>query len=156
MNAGPVGREAATRDIRRGTQRHLAALGLVSVAEMPLPNGRRADLMALAPDGEIWIIEIKSSLEDFRADRKWPEYLAFADRFYFATLPDGPVGAFPSEAGLILADAFDADILRRPERHALNPATRRKLLIGLARLAAGRLLAATDPQARFPDLAEGV
>src|SRR5215475_5199827 len=100
--------------IARGTQRLLTALGRTCVAELPLPSGRRADLVALADDGEIWIIEIKSSVADFRADQKWQDYRLHCDRMLFATATDVPQDIFPSDAGVIVSDAFGAHIVREP------------------------------------------
>ena len=90
-------------DIARGTSRVLAAHGLRAIAELSLANGRRADLIAIGEAGEVWIAEIKSSLEDFRADQKWPEYRDFCDRLFFAVSPDFPSEVLPPETGLIVA-----------------------------------------------------
>src|SRR6478609_3965642 len=89
--------------IARGTQRLLTALGRTCVAELPLPSGRRADLVALADDGEIWIIEIKSSIADFYADQKWQDYRLHCDRLLFATSLEVPCEIFPPDTGLIVA-----------------------------------------------------
>src|SRR5882672_12684422 len=98
--------------IARGTARLLRSLGFSCISELPLPSGRRADLVALNDRGEIWIVEIKSSVEDLRADQKWPEYRAHCDRLFFATALHVPLEIFPDDAGLILADAFGAAIER--------------------------------------------
>ena len=98
--------------IRRGVCRRLRAEGLALIPEVTLRSGRRADLVALAGDGMITIVEIKSSIEDFRADAKWRDYCLHSDHFYFATGPDVPAEIFPAEAGLIVADAYGAEILR--------------------------------------------
>jgi hypothetical protein len=132
--------------VRRGMSRHLRALGMVALPEVVLKSGRRPDLMALAPDGAFWIIEIKSSVADFRADHKWPEYRAFSDRFAFATLDDVPTDIFPQDAGLFIADAYGAACLREPTLDPLAAARRKSLLITFARHAAGRLQAIEDPQ----------
>src|SRR5579885_1766861 len=108
--AVPVdGRQSPTAlAIARGTARFLHALGYCVVSELPLPSGRRADLVALGGDGEIVIVEIKSSVADFRADQKWIDYRRHCDRLYFATIIDVPREIFPAGAGLIVADAFGA------------------------------------------------
>ena len=131
--------------IGRGTARFLHSLGLSTVRELCLASGRRADLVALSPDGELWIVEIKSSVEDFRADRKWPDYRLYCDRLFFATALDVPLTIFPHDAGLILADAFGASILREAPEHRLPAARRRSMMLRFAHSAAGRLQALTDP-----------
>jgi hypothetical protein len=98
--------------VSRGTQRLLMTLGLSCVAELPLLSGRRADLVALGGDGEIWIVEIKSSIEDFRADQKWTDYRMHCDRLFFATAEHVPFDIFPADAGLILADSYGAELVR--------------------------------------------
>jgi hypothetical protein len=137
--------------VARGTRRLLASLGFVSVPEVPLPDGRRADLMALGSDGELVIVEIKSSVADFRTDAKWPDYRAACDRLFFAVPESVPVGIMPEEAGLIVADGFGAAVLREAPGHRLAPATRRALTLRLARLTAARLHALVDPAAAAPD-----
>ena len=101
--------------VARGTQRLLVTLGHSCVCELPLASGRRADLVALRHDGEIWIIEIKSSIEDFRVDQKWPDYRLHCDRLYFATAAHVPAEIFPPDAGLIVADAYGGELLRSLE-----------------------------------------
>lgn len=141
----PAGREAVTAEVRRGTMRLLAELGLASLAEVGLATGRRLDLLALAADGSFWAIEIKSSLADLRADAKWGEYLEFADRFFFAVAPTFPLDALPPGEGLIVADRFEAAILREGPLRPLPGARRRALLLRFARLAAARAHALADP-----------
>ncbi|MBL8589873.1 MAG: MmcB family DNA repair protein [Methylobacteriaceae bacterium] len=131
--------------VARGARRLLASLGFASVTEASLPDGRRADLLALGADGELVIVEIKSSLADFRADAKWPDYRAACDRLYFAIPPDMPADIMPDDAGLIVADGFGAAILRGAPTHRLAPATRRALTLRFARVAAVRLHALSDP-----------
>src|SRR3984893_17361355 len=104
--------------VARGTQRLLLALGLSCVAELPLLSGRRADLVALGGDGEIWIVEIKSSVEDFRTDQKWTDYRLHCDRLFFATAEHVPLDIFPPDTGLILADCYGAELVRVPPRCA--------------------------------------
>lgn len=131
--------------VARGARRLLRALGYASLPEVGLPSGRRADLMALGADGEIVIVEIKSSLADFRIDQKWPEYRAHCDRLYFAIPPTLDPQIMPPDAGLIVADGFGAETLREAPLHRLAPATRRALTLRFAGLAADRLHALGDP-----------
>lgn len=143
----PVDRRQSERAlaIRRGVCRRLRAEGLALIPEVTLRSGRRADLVALGQDGTITIVEIKSSVEDFRADAKWQDYLIHADRFYFATGPHVPAEIFPSDAGLIVADPFGAEILRESAEAKLPPATRKEMLIRIARAGAHRLHDLEDP-----------
>src|SRR5215469_16590630 len=114
------GRQSETAlAIARGTARYLRALGYCVVSELPLPSGRRADLVALGGDGEVLIIEIKSSAADFRADQKWMEYRVHCDRLFFATVVDVPREIFPKDAGLMVADAFGASIACEAPEHRL-------------------------------------
>lgn len=131
--------------IRRGTLRLLASLDFFALPEITLVSGRRADLVAVSRTGAIWIIEIKSSREDLRMDTKWPEYRPFCDRLYFATLPDVPDALFPPDAGLIVADSFGGEVVRQAADHALPAATRKALLVRLARIGAARLATLHDP-----------
>jgi hypothetical protein len=128
--------------VRRGVQRLLTELGMHVLPELSLASGRRADLVALTRQGDIWIIEIKSSIEDFRVDRKWPEYRLFSDRFFFATHPEVPAEIFPEECGFILSDGYGAEILREAPEHRLVAATRKALMTRIARAGMARLLAA--------------
>lgn len=131
--------------IRRGTGRLLRMRGFALVPEVTLRSGRRADLLAVNRTGEIWIVEIKSSIEDFRTDRKWPDYAAHADRLFFATGPDVPLDIFPAETGLILADGYGADIVRDAPCTKLSAARRKEVTIRFARTAAHRLHDLDDP-----------
>jgi hypothetical protein len=135
--------------VARGTQRLLSSLGLSCVSELPLASGRRADLVALRIDGEFWIVEIKSSIEDFRVDQKWPEYRQHCDRLFFATAEHVPLGIFPEDAGLILADGYGAAIIREAPEHRLHAAARRSMMLSFARTAAGRLQALSDPSGLY-------
>ena len=128
--------------VRRGVQRLLAETGAVTLPELSLKTGRRADLVALSRLGEIWIIEIKSSIEDFRVDRKWPEYRDFCDRFFFATHPSVPAEIFPDNCGFILSDGYGAEILRDAPEHRLAAPTRKALTLRFARASAARITAA--------------
>ncbi|TPW28427.1 MmcB family DNA repair protein [Martelella alba] len=125
--------------VRRGVQHLLRHMRHAAIAEMTLRNGRRADLISLSDKGEIWIIEIKSSLEDFRVDHKWPDYRAYCDRLFFATHAAVPLDVFPEDCGLVLADRFGAEILREAPEHRLPPARRKALTLEFSRLAAERL-----------------
>jgi hypothetical protein len=131
--------------IRRGALRLLHTLGYAAVAELPLGSGRRADLVALGGDGEIWIVEIKSSLADFRADRKWHEYRLYCDRLLFAVAPEFPATALPEDAGLVVADAYGGALVRDGALHPLGAARRKALLVRFGRAAAVRLANAQDP-----------
>jgi hypothetical protein len=137
--------------LARGVCRAVALLGYVSLLEFPLANGRRADVLALGKTGEFAIVEIKSSLADFRADRKWPSYRDFADRLYFAVPNDFPRALIPEECGLMVADAFGAAVLREASATPLNPARRRALTLRFARIAASRLRRQLDPEAALLD-----
>ena len=128
--------------VRRGVQRLLREMGAHVLPELSLATGRRADLVALTRQGDIWIIEIKSSIEDFRVDRKWPDYRLHSDRFFFATHPGVPAEIFPEECGFILSDGYGAEILRDAPEHRMAAATRKALMLRIARAGAARLLAA--------------
>lgn len=132
--------------VARGTMRLMYALGRACVAEMPLPSGRRADLVALGPDGEIWIAEIKSSLADLRADDKWQDYRMHCDRLFFAFPQDLPCEIFPPDTGQIVADAYGAQIVCAAPEHRLPAATRKSMLVRFAQTAALRLSRIADPQ----------
>jgi hypothetical protein len=134
--------------VARGTTRLLHSLGYSVVSEVALGSGRRADLVALSAAGEIWIVEIKSSITDLRADRKWLDYRRNCDRLFFATTLEVSREAFPPETGLIVADAFGAAIAQEAPEHRLAAATRKRTLIAFARTAALRLAALADPQGR--------
>lgn len=110
-----------------------------------MPDGRRADLLALRPDGGFCVIEVKSGARDFLADAKWRDYRAWCDRFYFAVDLDFPQALLPDDTGLLVAEGPGAVLLREAPVHPLAPARRRALLMRFALLAAGRLAALTDP-----------
>ncbi|MET3793840.1 MmcB family DNA repair protein [Aquamicrobium terrae] len=128
--------------VRRGVQRLLMEMGAHVLPELSLATGRRADLVALTRQGDIWIIEIKSSVEDFRVDRKWPDYRLHSDRLFFATHPGVPAEIFPPDCGFILSDGYGAEIMREAPEHRLPAATRKALMLRMARAGAARLLAA--------------
>jgi hypothetical protein len=135
--------------IARGTARYLHALGYGVVSELPLPSGRRADLVALGSGGEILIVEIKSSIADFRADEKWMDYRLHCDRLFFATSLEVPREIFPADAGLIVADAFGASILSEAPEHQLGAARRKSVMLRFAHAAALRLQALADPHGPY-------
>jgi hypothetical protein len=144
------GRQSPTAlAIARGTARHLHALGYCVVSELPLPSGRRADLVALGGSGEIVIVEIKSSVADFRADQKWMDYRLHCDRLFFATVIDVPCEIFPKDTGLIIADAFGAAIICEAPEHRLPAPTRKAMMLRFAHAAALRLQALADPQGPY-------
>src|SRR5258708_34768864 len=120
---------AASVLLARGICRALEQLGYASLREFPLANGRRADILALGKTGDLMIIEIKSSVADFRADRKWAFYREFADRLYFAVPNEFPALLIPEECGLIVADPFGAALLRPGTLTPLVPARRRTLTL---------------------------
>ncbi len=131
--------------IQRGVGRFLRTHRMAMVTELPLASGRRADIVAVDGAGEIWIVEIKSSVEDLRADMKWPDYSQHCDRLFFATHSGVPAELFPDEAGLILADAYGAELARDAPEHRLTGATRKAMLLRFAHAAAQRLHALYDP-----------
>lgn len=146
------GRQSETAlGVQRGTGRLLRTLGFSLVTEMPLASGRRADIVALAPGGDFWIVEIKSSLADLRADGKWPEYRVHCDRLFFAAPPALGRDIFPGEAGFIAADSYGAEILDEAPEHRMPGPTRKAMTLRFARLAALRLHSFADPAARFDE-----
>jgi hypothetical protein len=140
------GRQSETAlAVARGTMRLLLSHGFCCVSELPLPSGRRADLVALAASGEIWIVEIKSSVADFRADTKWMDYRAHCDRLFFATTLAVPCEIFPQDTGLIVADSFGGRVVCDAPEHKLSAATRKTMLLRVAQCAALRLQSLIDP-----------
>ena len=133
--------------LTRGACRALEQLGYVSLVEFPLANGRRADILALGKTGDLVIVEIKSSVADFRADRKWSNYRDFSDRLYFAVPNDFPRPLIPDECGLMVADSFTAAVLRDGSTTKLDARRRRALTMRFARIAATRLRRLLDPEA---------
>jgi hypothetical protein len=128
--------------VRRGVQILLHDMRHALLPELVMSSGRRVDLITLSEKGEIWIIEIKTSLEDFRVDRKWPEYRDYCDRLFFATHKDVPLDIFPEECGLFLSDGYGAHMLRDAPEHRLPPATRKSVTLNFARAASQRLMLA--------------
>ncbi len=133
--------------IARGVCRFLVEAGFAPVTEFAPAPGLRVDVAALGRDGEIWVIECKSSVADFRSDRKWRGYLEWCDRYFFAAGEAAPDEIFPAEEGLIRADGYGAAILREAPLRKLAPARRKALTLRLGRAAALRLRAGLDPGA---------
>lgn len=131
--------------LARGVCRHLLHHGFVTVEELVPAPGLRVDVMALGPKGEVWIVECKSSRADFSSDRKWQNYLEWSDRFFWAVDGDFPVDLLPPETGLILADSYDAEIVRMAPDTPLAGARRKVMVQKFARHAALRLQACRDP-----------
>jgi hypothetical protein len=140
------GRQSQTALIvARGAMRLLLSHGFTCVSELPLPSGRRADLVAIGRGGEIWIVEIKSSVADFRADQKWMDYRMHCDRLFFATTIEVPCEIFPKDTGLIVADGFGGEILCEAPEHRLPAPTRKAMTLRIAQCAALRLQSLIDP-----------
>jgi len=135
----------AGQRLGRGVCRGLRALDFVCVEELVPAPGLRVDVMALGPRGEVWVVECKSGRADYRADRKWQGYLDWCDRFFWAVDASFPVDLLPEGTGLILADAFDAEVIRMAPETALSPARRKVVLRTFARTAAARLQGLRDP-----------
>jgi hypothetical protein len=146
MPAQPVDEPSAIAVLlARGVCRALQRLGHAALVEFPLTNRRRADILCLGKAGDFIIIEIKSSVADFRADRKWMTYRDFADRLYFAVPDHFPQVLIPEECGLMVANPFDAALLRDGRLTPLSSGRRRALTLRFARLAATRLHRHLDP-----------
>lgn len=133
--------------IWRGTARLLRTLDFCCLAEISLASGRRADLLALGPKHQLWIVEIKSSVADFKSDSKWPDYRQHCDRFFFATHPGVPQEIFPRDTGLIVSDGYGAAIIRDAPEHKLTAASRKAVTLRFARNGANRLHNLLDPEA---------
>ena len=133
--------------LARGVGRALAERGFASLTEISLANGRRADVMGLGRAGEVVIVEVKSSLQDFRSDSKWPEYRDYCDRFYFAVAEDFPRAEIPEDCGLIVADGFGGAVLREAPLIALGAARRKAVTLRFALVSADRLRRLLDPAA---------
>lgn len=133
--------------VQRGVMRLLRGqYDFTCLAEVPLANGRRADVLGIGPKCEIWIVEIKSSLSDFQVDTKWPHYKKFCDRFFFAKPPELDPDIFPTSEGLLVADSHDAAILRMPPDAPMPAARRKAMILKLARLGADRVHTLMDPR----------
>ncbi|MBD3764718.1 MAG: MmcB family DNA repair protein [Rhodobacterales bacterium] len=147
LSAPPVPLTPGQR-LARGVCRHLRTLDFATVEEFVPAPGLRVDVMALGPRGEIWVVECKSGRADYAADRKWQSYLDWCDRFFWAVDAEFPRDLLPGDTGLILADGYDAQVLRLPDEVRLPPARRRALTQALARTAALRLQGLRDPSLR--------
>lgn len=147
-----AGDETAAADERlaaalaRGVSRTLRAHGGATLTEFTLRTGRRVDVIGVDDEGRVTIVEIKTSVADFRSDGKWPEYLDFCDYFYFAVPEDFPRDLLPDTCGVMVADAYEALILVPSETRPVNGSRRRALILRFARAAAQRLNAYTDPR----------
>ena len=149
MELPPDRRQSETAlAVARGVRRMLRHLDFSTLPELTLASGRRADLVAVDGRATIHIVEIKSSVADFRTDSKWPDYRLHCDRLYFAIPRDMPVEIMPDDAGLIIADAYGAEVYREAPEHRLAPATRRAVLLRFAQAAADRLHDLADPHRR--------
>jgi hypothetical protein len=135
--------------LARGVCRHLRALDFVTLVEFVPERGKRLDVMALGPKGEFWVIECKSSRADFTSDGKWGGYLEWGDRYFWAVDAEFPTDLLPDGTGLIIADPYDAEILRMGPETVLAPARRRAVMQRFARHAALRLQAVRDPGLGF-------
>jgi len=133
--------------LARGVARHLGHLGMASVEELVPARGLRVDVMALGRKGEVWVVECKSSRADFMSDGKWQGYLEWCDRFFWAVDADFPVELLPEGTGLIIADAYDAEIIRMAPEDKLPPARRKAVIQSFASCAARRLQMLRDPGA---------
>ena len=133
--------------LARGVCRHLRSMDFVCVEELVPARGLRVDVMALGPKGEVWVIECKSSRADFMSDSKWQGYLEWCDRFFWAVDADFPTELLPDETGLILADAYDAEVVRMAPEDKLAAARRKMMVQKFARTAAMRLQCLRDPTA---------
>jgi hypothetical protein len=131
--------------LARGVCRHLAARDFMPLPEVVPERGRRVDVMALGPRGEIWVVECKSSRADFLSDAKWQGYLDWCDRYFWAVDAAFPADLLPEGTGLIIADDYDAEILRMGPETRLAPARRAALIRRFARDAARRLQRLGDP-----------
>ena len=131
--------------LARGVSRHLASHGFACVEELVPTRGLRVDVMALGPKGEVWVVECKSSRVDFTSDAKWQGYLEWADRFFFAVDEDFPTELLPHDQGLIIADSYNAEIIRMAPEAKLAAARRKVMVQKFATTAARRLQVLRDP-----------
>lgn len=131
--------------LARGVCRHLVSHGFVTVEELVPVPGLRVDVMALGPKGEIWIVECKSGRADLQSDQKWQGYLEWCDRFFWAVDQNFPTELLSGDSGLIIADGYDAEILRFGTAKPLAPGRRKAVIQRFARHAALRWHAARDP-----------
>jgi hypothetical protein len=142
----PDGRQSVTAlMVQRGVCRLMHQHGFASLTEFTMASGRRADVIGLSPEGLVWIVEIKSSAQDFLSDHKWHEYGDYCDRFAFAIPVEMQRDLIPQEAGLLVADQFGAEIIRQLPDHPLHASRRKALTLQFSRMAAQRLHALFDP-----------
>ena len=132
--------------ISRGVMRHFAQIGLSSLSEFSPTRGLRVDIVALGPSDEIWIVECKSGKNDFKSDNKWHNYLDWCDRYFWAVAAEFPIDILPCDTGLIIADPYDASILREAPLNKVSVARRKKLIKSIAKSACNRLLVHIDPK----------
>ena len=126
--------------------RHFSQIGLSSLSEFSPIRGLRVDIITLGMSDEIWIVECKSGQSDFKSDKKWQNYLDWCDRYFWAVDANFPIGILPSDTGVIIADSYDASILRDSPLNKLSAARRKKIMNSVARSACNRLLLHTDPK----------
>ncbi|HKQ11353.1 MAG TPA: MmcB family DNA repair protein [Rhizomicrobium sp.] len=126
-------------EVARGVSRLLLEEGYAPILEFTLPNGRRLDVAAIGPGGEMLGVEIKVALADLRGDNKWPEYLDYCDLFYFAIPPDFPDEHVPQQTGLIVADRYGGSIVKEAQAQSLHAGRRKAVTVSFARCAAERL-----------------
>ena len=149
-------------EVARGVSRLLLEEGYSPILEFTLPNGRRLDVAAIGPGGELLGVEIKVALADLRGDSKWPEYLEYCDLFYFAIPPDFPPEHVPQETGLIVADRYGGAVIKEAEAQTLHASRRKAVTVSFARCAAERLSRTLDmialsetPNLVLPDVEQG-
>lgn len=144
IRQGPIPGSVAD-GITRGVVRLMGDMGFAPLTEFKFTNKRRVDIAALDRDGQFTVIEVKSSVADFRADKKWHEYLDFCDYFYFAVDTDFPCDLIPDDCGLIIADSYEAAIARPSAQSPMNGNRRRSQTLRFARTGAQRLSGRVDP-----------
>ena len=132
--------------ISRGVMRHFAQIGLSSLSEFSPIRGLRVYIVALGPSDETWIVECKSGRNDFKSDNKWHNYLDWCDRYFWAVDAEFPIDILPYDTGLIIADPYDASILREAPLNKVSAARRKKLIKSIAKSACNRVLVHTDPK----------
>jgi len=143
---GPGPGSGLAGDLARGVLRLLSDMGYEGSTEVHLANGRRADVLAADRKGRIVIVEIKTSTEDFRADKKWHDYLEYCDGFYFGVPAEFPVDMLPGDQGLMIADRFGGSVVRHGAETRIAAARRKVLILRLARITARRLRDIQDPR----------
>ena len=131
--------------IARGVCRHLKQYNFSCLEEFVPIKGSRVDIIAIGPSGEIWIIECKSSPRDYNQDQKWEKYLPFCERYFWAVPQNFPTDILPENDGLIIADSYDAEIIRYGQKHKITPQKRKKIITKVARNASDRLKLLLDP-----------